>query len=142
MKLVTHIKKLFGLDTNDDHLWLNAEVVSDLNMDTFIENTQLIKGNSGCNLILKPNVNIDIEGVFQGKIVGQGGNTIRIKGELDGIILCDKTIFLEGSKMDGITYTNQMVVPKNNYTFNGTVRSLPIPYLGDKMDFEYVTQLK
>lgn len=123
-------------------MFSDAEIVSDLNSDAYIENTQIVEGKSQCNLILKPNVHIEIAGVFQGKIIGQGNNIIRIKGEIDGIIMCNKAIFLEGGKMEGDIYMNQLQGPENQFIFNGSAKRLPIPFLGDKINFEYVVGLK
>lgn len=90
MSLSIYLKKILGLDIADNYVWLSSEYITDLKTDSYFEETKILGGINNCNLILKPNANIEIENVFHGKIIGLGNNTVRIRGEFIGGLSCEK----------------------------------------------------
>lgn len=146
MGLILFVKKLIGLDLAEDYLWRSSENVTNLKSDSFIEGTKVLNGISNCNLILKPNANVEIKKVFHGKIIGQGNNIVRIRGEFYGIISCEKMIILEGGKVEGNLWLNKIAFEKkSDFVLKGKMNGGEIiskPNSPDKIDFEYVNKLE
>jgi hypothetical protein len=146
MSLSLYLKKIMGLDLAEDYLWLSSKNITSLKSDSFIEGTKVIDGINNCNLILKPNANIEIKKVFHGKIIGLGNNIVRIRGEFFGTISCEKMIILEGGKVEANLWINKLALEKKSgFTLKGEMNGGEIiskPNFPDEIDFEYVNQLK
>lgn len=115
MKFITTLKKILKIDLYEDYIWISPSYIDVLQTDTYIEGTKVLRGiHKDCNIILRVNANLEIDGEFQGKIIGLGNNIVRLKGSFSGILSCYKLIMLKGSKMGGDFMIDRFVIPSNS----------------------------
>lgn len=115
MNFITTLKKILKIDLYEDYIWMSPSYVDVLQTDTYIEGTKVLRGiHKNCNNILRENANLEIDGEFQGKIIGLGNNIVRLKGSFSGILSCYKLIMLKGSKMEGDFMIDRFVIPSNS----------------------------
>jgi len=136
--------KFFG-SSCEEIAWINPQIVSCLNKDSFIDNTQIIKGNSNCNLILQPNSNVEIQGVFHGKIIGLGNNIVRVNGQFDGIISCSKLVILESAKLKGKFWTGGLAIKdEEKIAVEDSIEMgelVPFHHAVEKINFDYIQNM-
>ena len=146
MDIGLQLKRFLGIDYMEDYVFKNSELLRDLTEDRFINNTHILKGNNKCNLILKRDSNIEIQGEFHGKIIGLGNNIVRISGIFKGILSCQKVIILRGGKVGGrIWYDKLIIQDKKNAKLHGEFRGIqlvPNTYSSEKINFDYIKKIE
>ncbi|MEZ4993747.1 MAG: hypothetical protein R2824_25205 [Saprospiraceae bacterium] len=143
MNFLIYLRKWLGLDVFENFLWINAPTMSNLATDTYIEGTQIIIGENSCDLILRPNANVEIAGIFKGKIIGLGNNVVRIRGALDGILSCDKMILFQGGGLKGNAYISKLVVQQGAVMDSEVsfMELVPFIHAVERIDFDFIKKL-
>ncbi len=141
MNFITTLKKILKIDLYDDYIWMSPSYIDRLQTDTYIEGTKVLRGiHKNCNIILRENANLEIDGEFLGKIIGLGNNIVRIKGNFSGILSCYKLIMLKGSKIEGSFMIDRFVIPSNyGCIIEGNFKNRES--LSNEIDFQYIKNL-
>ena len=139
-------RRFLGLDYMDDFIFCNSEYLTDLEKNYAINDTQIIRGENKCNLILNRDSNIEIQGKFEGKIIGLGNNVVRVSGVFKGILSCKKLIILNSGRVEGrIWYDKLIIQDEKNAKLYGEFRVMqlvPNTYSSEKINFEYIKKIE
>lgn len=110
MGWLQQLRHLFDSATRRYDLWDSAAHFSDLAKDQVLRQTTILEGYSNCHLVLDQGVHLQVDGELHGNIIGKGENTVRLNGQVHGVICCTTFVLNRSGKLTGKLCADKLII--------------------------------